>query len=68
VVEYLDIGVFWFFAPNNIYSKEINMEVQESCELTHRLRIFICPLGVGVDLGVWGAAASAVGTGAGTFN
>jgi len=46
------------------------MEVQEGCEPTHRLRIFICPLdtGVGVDLGLLGAAASAVGTGTGTFN
>jgi len=22
VVEYLDIGVFWFFAPNNVRSRE----------------------------------------------
>ena len=54
VVERLDIGVFWFFAPDNIHVSEINMEVQYSCEPMHRLRFFICPFGVGVDLGGFG--------------
>ena len=30
------------------------MEVQCSCEPMYRLRFFICPLGVGVDLEVLG--------------
>ena len=68
MVEYLDIGVFWFFVPNNVHSGKINMEARLSCETTYQLRFFICPFGVGVDLEVLGAAASVVGTGAGTFN